>query len=142
MDVSPYKRYILSMVEHGERRITEINWLFESVERSLSLAQKNFQENKRARAYTSLRHARNLTGFLDRSLGDIPDPKLSKHLKEFFGYVEGCIESSLRLPIHDDLTEMSQLIRELHEGWLHLVSPIRGVAFEDTALRKKDVEAG
>ena len=46
MDVSPYTNYVKSMVEHGERRLTEINWLFESVERSLSSAEKNFLAKK------------------------------------------------------------------------------------------------
>ena len=76
------------MVEHGERRITEINWLFESVEKSLARAETNFIAEKKSRAYISLRHAKNLTGFLQKSLGDIPDQKLTKHLDEFFSYVD------------------------------------------------------
>ena len=142
MDVSPYTKYVRSMVEHGERRITEINWLFEAVEKSLSRAEANFSENKRSRAYISLRHAKNLTGFLQKSLGDIPDQKLTRHLDEFFLYVERCIETSLRLPIHEDLTEMRELLRELHGGWLHLVSPIRGMALEKMTERAGDANIG
>ena len=119
------------MVEHGERRITEINWLFESIDRSLGRAGENFLDGKRSRAYISLRHARNLTRFLNRALGDIPDVRLSKHLQEFFVYAETCIDTSLRLPIHEDLAEMRSLLKELHGGWLHLVSPIRGIKLED-----------
>ena len=126
--MSPYTKYVKSMVEHGERRITEINWLFESVDRSLSMAEKNYIEKKNSRAYISLRHAKNLTGFLQRSLGDIPDPKLVKHLADFFGYVDECIETSLRIPIHGELSDMRLMLNELHTGWLHLVSPIRGVS--------------
>jgi flagellin-specific chaperone FliS len=107
MEISPYTKYVKSMAEHGERRITEINWLFESVEKSLARAEANFTEQKKSRAYISLRHAKNLTGFLQKSLGDIPDHKLTKHLNEFFSYVDSCIETSLRLPIHEDLSEMS-----------------------------------
>jgi len=142
MDVSPYTNYVRSMVEHGERRLTEINWLFEAVEKSLSSAERNFLAKKKSSAYISLRHAKNLTGFLKRSLGDIPDPKLTKHLEEFFAYVEHCIETSLRLPIYDDLAEMRSLLNELHAGWLHLVSPIRGVSRAETSGNSSDVSVG
>ena len=48
MDISPYTKYVRSMVEHGERRITEINWLFESVEKSLARAETNFIAEKKS----------------------------------------------------------------------------------------------
>ena len=142
MDISPYTKYVRSMVEHGERRITEINWLFESVEKSLARAEGNFIDEKKSRAYISLRHAKNLTGFLQKSLGDIPDPKLTRHLDEFFSYVDNCIETSLRLPIHEDLAEMRGLLKELHVGWLHLVSPIRGRALGESLGVSGDVNTG
>ncbi len=142
MDGSPYTKYIRLMVEHGERRITEINWLFESVEKSLARAEKNFIAEKKSRAYISLRHAKNLTGFLQKSLGDIPDQKLTKHLSEFFSYVDNCIETSLRLPIYDDLSEMRGLLKELHGGWLHLVSPIRGKRLKEPPAVSSDVNTG
>ena len=142
MDISPYTKYVRSMVEHGERRITEINWLFESVEKSLARAEANFTDKKKSRAYISLRHAKNLTGFLQKSLGDIPDQKLTKHLDEFFVYVDTCIETSLRLPIHEDLSEMRGLLKELHGGWLHLVSPIRGRALQDLSAISSDASIG
>jgi len=142
MDSSPYTKYVRSMVEHGERRITEINWLFESVEKSLARAETNFIAEKKSRAYISLRHAKNLTGFLQKSLGDIPDHKLTKHLQEFFSYVDSCIETSLRLPIHEDLSEMRVLLKELHGGWLHLVSPIRGRVSQESAIMSSDVNIG
>ena len=142
MDSSPYTKYVRSMVEHGERRITEINWLFESVEKSLARAETNFIAEKKSRAYISLRHAKNLTGFLQKSLGDIPDHKLTKHLQEFFSYVDSCIETSLRLPIHEDLSEMRVLLKELHGGWLHLVSPIRGRVSQEPAIMSSDANIG
>ena len=142
MDISPYTKYVRSMVEHGERRITEINWLFESVEKSLARAEKNFIAEKKSRAYISLRHAKNLTGFLQKSLGDIPDQKLTKHLEEFFCYVDTCIETSLRLPIHEDLSEMRGLLKDLHEGWLHLVSPIRGRKLKEPSALSSDAYVG
>ena len=114
MDISPYTKYVRSMVEHGERRITEINWLFESVEKSLARAETNFIAEKKSRAYISLRHAKNLTGFLQKSLGDIPDQKLTKHLDEFFSYVDTCIETSLRLM---PLPQCSQSLIRNEAAW-------------------------
>ena len=139
MDITPYRKYVQAMLAHGERRITEINWLFESVERSLERAERNFLEEKKSRAYISLRHARNLAGFLERALGDLPDPKLTKHLGEFFAYVDECIETSLRFPVYHDLSEMRSLLKDLHKGWLYLVSPIRGCRREHTVSRSGDV---
>ena len=138
MNRSPYAKYVKSMVEHGERRITEINWLFESVDRSLKMAERNHEDRKRSRAYISLRHAKNLTGFLQRSLGDLPDPKLVKHLHDFFNYVDGCLDTSLRLPIYNELADMRQMLKELHVGWLHLVSPIRGEELREEPTRRID----
>ena len=119
------------MVEHGHRKITEINWLFNSVDRSLGQAQSNFDNGKRSRAYISLRHAKNLAGFLQRSLGEIPDQKIKKHLHEFFTYINQALETSIRGEIADELAEMRVLLSELHEGWLHLVSPMRGIRLHD-----------
>ena len=142
MTASAYTRYVRSLIEHGERRITEINWLFESVDRSLSFANSNFLEGKKARGYISLKHAKNLTGFLRRSLGNIPDAKLRAHLEEFFVYVDQAIDTSMRMPITEELQEMRALLSELHVGWLHLVAPIRGLQMrpegrQKTAFSKK-----
>ena len=63
MAVSAYTRYVRSLVEHGERRIVEINWLFESVDRSLKSAQANLTEGKKSRGYVSLRHAKTSQAF-------------------------------------------------------------------------------
>ena len=138
---SAYAKYVRSMVEHGERKITEINWLFESVDRSLKHAQMNVLEGKLSRAYSSLRHAKNLTGFLRRALGNIPDIKLRKHLEEFFNYVDQALETSLRAEINGELKEMQALLSQLHLGWLHLVSPLRGVAFPEPAENKTALES-
>ena len=125
MAVSHYTRYVQSMVADGGKRSSDIEWLFQSIDDSLSIAHKRLLFSERKRALVSLQHARNLCGFLKKSLGDLPDPKLVKHLDEFFLYVDTSIDSSLRLPLDNDLTEMRSLIRDLHLGWQHLVSPIR-----------------
>ena len=128
MAASHYSRYVQSMVAHGGQRMADISWLFTSVDASLRVAQKRLNEDERKRAMVSLQHAKNLCSFLQKSLGDLPDPKLVKHLDEFFLYVDTAIDSSLRLPLDDDLTEMRSLVSDLHRGWNHLVSPIRGHA--------------
>ena len=126
MAASHYSRYVQSMVAQGGQRMADINWLFTAVDASLRVAQKRLNEDERKRAMVSLQHAKNLCCFLQKSLGDLPDPKLVKHLDEFFLYVDTAIDSSLRLPLDDDLTEMRTLVSDLHRGWSHLVSPIRG----------------
>jgi flagellin-specific chaperone FliS len=128
MAVSHYTRYVQSMVAQGGQRMADINWLFASVDSSLRVAQKRLIAGERKRALVSLQHAKNLCGFLQKSLGDLPDPRLVKHLNEFFLYVDDSIDSSLRLPLDNDLSEMRTLISDLHRGWEHLISPMRGHA--------------
>ena len=125
MAVSPYTKYVQSMVAHGGKRASDIEWLFGSIDQSLQFAQKRLFADERQRALVSLQHAKNLCGFLKKSLGDLPDPKLVKHLDEFFLYVDNSIDSSLRLPLDNDLSEMRTLMNDLHHGWRHVVSPIR-----------------
>ena len=125
---SHYTRYVQCMVAHGGQRMADINWLFASVDSSLGVAQKRLNADERKRALVSLQHAKNLCCFLQKSLGDLPDPKLVKHLNEFFLYVDDSIDSSLRLPLDNDLSEMRSLLSDLHRGWEHLVSPMRGQA--------------
>ena len=133
MPVSPYTKYVQSMVAHGGKRASDIEWLFSSIDQSLQFAQKRLLAGERQRALASLHHARNLCGFLKKSLGDLPDPKLVRHLDEFFIYIDDSIDSSLRLPLDNDLSEMRVLIDDLHQGWQHLVSPIRAAISDSEA---------
>ena len=125
MAVSHYTRYVQSMVAHGGKRASDIEWLFTSIDDSLHFAQQRLFDDERKRALVSLQHAKNLCGFLQKALGDLSDKRLVKHLDEFFLYVDTSIDSSLRLPLNNDLSEMRALIKDLHQGWQHLVSPIR-----------------
>lgn len=127
MAVSHYTRYVQSMVAHGGKRASDIEWLFTSIDDSLHFAQQRLFADERKRALVSLQHAKNLCGFLQKALGDLPDKRLVKHLDEFFLYVDTSIDSSLRLPLDNDLSEMRALIDDLHQGWQHLISPIRAV---------------
>ena len=132
MAVSHYTRYVQSMVAHGGKRASDIEWLFTSIDDSLHFAQQRLSADERKRALVSLQHAKNLCGFLQKALGDLPDKRLVKHLDEFFLYVDTSIDSSLRLPLDNDLSEMRNLIDDLHRGWKHLISPIR-TAMPDSA---------
>ena len=133
MAVSHYTRYVQSMVAHGGKRASDIEWLFTSIDGSLRIVQKRMSVDERERALVSLHHARNLCGFLQKALGDLPDERLVKHLDEFFLYVDTSIDSSLRLPLVNDLSEMRSLIHDLHEGWQHLISPIRATMSDSDA---------
>jgi flagellin-specific chaperone FliS len=138
MAVSHYTRYVQSMVAHGGKRASDIEWLFKSIDASLRVVQKRMSANERERALVSLQHARNLCGFLQQALGDLPDKRLVKHLDAFFLYVDTSIDSSFRLPLDDDLSEMRTLIDELHRGWQHLISPIRtAISDSETPLSHK-----
>ena len=128
MAASHYTRYVQSMVAHGGKRASDIEWLFTSIDGSLHFAQQRMIADERQRALVSLKHAKNLCGFLKKALGDLPDRKLVRHLEEFFLYVDTSIDSSLRLPLDNDLSEMRALIDELHHGWQHLISPIRAAS--------------
>ena len=136
MQGSAYTQYVRSMAEHGERRITEINWLFDSIDNSLRLAHTGILDGRSSKALSSLRHAKNLSGFLRRSLGNIPDKKLRKHLDEFFHYVDRAIDFSIQAPLQNELDEMRVLLAQLHKGWLYLVAPIRGTELEGSATDK------
>ena len=86
--MSHFASYIRSLVAFGEPRLTEINWLFESLITSLKAAQRNAELVRASQSITSLRHAKNLLSFLSRSLSDLPDETLVEHLEEFFEYME------------------------------------------------------
>ncbi len=69
MAVSHYTRYVQSMVAHGGKRASDIEWLFTSIDDSLHFAQKRLFADERKRALVSLQHAKNLCGFLQKATG-------------------------------------------------------------------------
>ena len=121
--MSHFASYIKSLVAFGEPRLKEINWLFESSITSLVTAQRNAQQVRTSQSITSLKHARNLLSFLNRSLAELPDETLVEHLEEFFDYVEESIEKSIQLPLEEDIEELKTLIVDLQAGWDKLISP-------------------
>ena len=111
--MSHFANYIKSLVAFGEPRLSEINWLFESLITSLNAAQKNAELVRTSQSVTSLRHAKNLLSFLSRSLTDLPDETLVEHLEEFFDYMEESLDRSIGLPLVEEIEELSSLIQDL-----------------------------
>ena len=128
--MSHFASYIKSLVAFGEPRLREINWLFESSITSLVTAQRNAQHVRTSQSITSLRHAKNLLSFLNRSLAELPDETLVEHLEEFFDYVEESIEKSIQLPLEEDIEELKTLIVDLQAGWDKLISPPTSAPYE------------
>ena len=53
-------------------------------------------------------------------------------------WVCGKPDELMTTPLYEDLSEMRSLIKELHGGWLHLVSPIRGASLEEPKVEGND----
>jgi len=131
-----YIEYIRAMAAHGERRLNEVSWIFDSLETSLSAAQKNLAQKDLQRMRSSLTHAYNLANLLKHALSDLPDKRLVKHIHELLAYIDSCVERCQRFPIDSDLVEMRALLAALQKGWLHLVSPIRGLSRHGSDIQK------
>ena len=129
--MSHFANYIKSLVAFGEPRLSEINWLFESLITSLNAAQKNAELVRTSQSVTSLRHAKNLLSFLSRSLTDLPDETLVEHLEEFFDYMEESLDRSIGLPLVEEIEELSSLIQDLRSGWEKLVAPTTSAPYQD-----------
>ena len=104
--MSHFASYIKSLVAFGEPRLSEINWLFESLITSLNTARRNAEFVRTSQSITSLRHAKNLLSFLSRSLNDLPDETLVEHLEEFFDYMEESLDRAIQLPLAEEIEEV------------------------------------
>ena len=121
--MSHFANYIKSLVAFGEPRLSEINWLFESLITSLNTARRNAEFVRTSQSITSLRHAKNLLSFLSRSLNDLPDETLVEHLEEFFDYMEESLDRAIQLPLAEEIEELTSLIIDLQAGWEKLIAP-------------------
>ena len=130
--MSHFANYIKSLVAFGEPRLSEINWLFESIITSLNAAQRNAEFVRTSQSVTSLRHARNLLNFLNRSLMELPDETLVEHLEEFFEYMEESLDRSIQLPLVEEIEELTSLIQDLRSGWEKLVAPTTSAPYAET----------
>lgn len=121
--MSHFSQYIQSLAAFSEDKQQEIRWLFDSLVNSLAIAERNAQSQRHASAATSLRHAKNLMRFLQRSFQDLPDPQLVSHLNDFFAMLERSMDQSMQLPLEEDLQELRLLVCDLQKGWETLLMP-------------------
>ena len=129
-------QYIKSLAIFSDDKQQEIHWLFDSLINSLVIAERNAQAQRHSAAATSMRHAKNLMRFLNRTFQDLPDEQLINHLDDFFNMLERSLDHSMQLPLVEDLQEVRLLICDLHKGWETLLtpttsSPIHGVNSAD-----------
>ena len=97
--------------------------MFDSLINSLVIAERNAQAQRHSAAATSMRHAKNLMRFLNRTFQDLPDEQLINHLDDFFDMLERSLDHSMQLPLVEDLQEVRLLICDLHKGWETLLTP-------------------
>jgi flagellin-specific chaperone FliS len=100
------------LVVFGEERQQEIRWLFDALNNSLEIAERNADVQRSSSAASSLRHAKNLLSFLNRCFADLPDKQLVNHLDDFFAMLDRAIDQSIQMPLVDDLEEIRELITE------------------------------
>ena len=129
--MSNFTQYVKSLVVFGEERQQEIRWLFDALDNSLAIAQKNATVQRGSSAASSLRHAKNLLSFLNRCFADLPDQQLVAHLEDFFAMLDRAVDQSIQLPLEEDLEEIRELIAELQKGWETLLMPSTTVPKED-----------
>ena len=134
--MSHFAQYIKSLAIFSDDKQQEIHWLFDSLINSLVIAERNAQAQRHSAAATSMRHAKNLMRFLNRTFQDLPDKQLIDHLDDFFNMLDRSLDHSMQLPLVEDLQEVRLLICDLHKGWETLLtpttsSPTLGVNSED-----------
>ena len=121
--MSHFAQYIKSLAIFSDDKQQEIHWLFDSLINSLVIAERNAQAQRHSAAATSMRHAKNLMRFLNRTFQDLPDEQLINHLDDFFNMLERSLDHSMQLPLVEDLQEIRLLICDLHKGWETLLTP-------------------
>ena len=121
--MSHFARYIKSLAIFSDERQQEIHWLFDSLINSLVIAERNAQAQRHTSAATSMRHAKNLMRFLNRSFQDLPDQQLVSHLDDCFNMLERSMDHSMQLPMVEELEEIRLLVCDLHKDWETLLMP-------------------
>ena len=121
--MSHFAQYIKSLAIFSDDKQQEIHWLFDSLINSLVIAERNAQAQRHSAAAISMRHAKNLMRFLNRTFQDLPDEQLINHLDDFFNMLERSLDHSMQLPLVEDLQEIRLLICDLHKGWETLLTP-------------------
>ena len=117
---------------------TELEFLFDSLLLSLKTASRHAGSPSILRATPSMKHAQNLSGFLEKALLKLPVPSLHHHIGDLFEYVQRSLDENIRVPVKCELDELVQLTQELRKGIASLLTDetLRTVADDRTSSRK------
>jgi len=95
---------------------SELEFLFDSLLLSLKTASRHAGSPTILRATPSMKHAQNLSGFLEKALLKLPVPSLHHHIDELFEYIQRSLDENIRVPVKSELEELEELTRELRNG--------------------------
>ena len=94
----------------------ELEFLFDSLLLSLKTASKHAESTSISRAIPSIKHAQNLSRFLENALLKLPIQSLHEHISDLFEYTQRTLEENCHIPIKEELEELAQLTIELRKG--------------------------
>ena len=94
----------------------ELEFLFDSLLLSLKTASKHAESTSISRAVPSIKHAQNLSRFLENALLKLPVRSLHEHISDLFEYTQRTLEENCHVPIKEELEELAQLTVELRKG--------------------------
>lgn len=121
----------------------ELVFLFDSLLLSLKTASKHAGSDSILRATPSMKHAINLSRFLEKTLLRIPVPGLHDHISDLFDYFQKTLEENCGVPVQEELDELVMLTEELRKGIVSLledrsiksaVKPVIGSARSSSTL--------
>ncbi|MAI42647.1 MAG: hypothetical protein CMP95_09320 [Gammaproteobacteria bacterium] len=121
----------------------ELVFLFDSLLLSLKTASKHAGSDSILRATPSMKHAINLSRFLEKTLLRIPVPGLHDHISDLFDYFQKTLEENCGVPVQEELDELVMLTEELRKGIISLledrsiksaVKPVIGSARSSSTL--------
>ena len=125
--MTQFKSLKNDIAEFGHKNEEEMNFLFRSLKHSLKTATDHASMHRYDRTVPSIKHGLNLSGLLYKSLCMIPVPSLRGHIDDLFDYIKETLQENLRVPLSEDLIELSLLINELEKGVNTLLVPIDSI---------------
>ena len=129
------------IAEFGHKNEEEMNFLFRSLKHSLKTAADHASMHRYDRTVPSIKHGLNLSGLLYKNLCLIPVPSLRGHIDDLFDYIKQTLEENLRVPLSEDLTELSLLIKELEKGVNTLLLPIDSISLPTIEINEQQEQA-
>ena len=129
------------IAEFGHKNEEEMNFLFRSLKHSLKTATDHASMHRYDRTVPSIKHGLNLSGLLYKNLCLIPVPSLRGHIDDLFDYIKQTLEENLRVPLAEDLIELSLLVKELERGVNTLLVPIDGISLPTIERNEQQEQA-